>query len=256
MIRSEHLRQSLSLIINKLSLKIATGKQPQVEFEGVRLGSDYGGYHVPTWILDSRENKILISGGLGFDISFDLSLVKHGFKVIGVEPVIESVAWVKNEIRQHGVDSHYSVIQKAVSDKNEDREFHAPIKSRNYHWWANQNPSDLVRESAIFPCISLEDLLTMARRQGSIVIGKFDIEGHEIDLIHSVIDLDLSFDWLIIEMDYLNLVKTSNLRKKIVRAIQIRRLMTKMNASGYAFNMNEEFNFFWSRSNFKTSNNQ
>lgn len=238
-------KKYITLGINSLALAIAIGKNPKERPNTVRLGTEYGGYLIPIEYLSSGRKKVLVSAGLGFDISFDLSLIEHGFTVIGVEPVMESINWVRESIITENVSESYQLIPKAISRSGGVKEFHSPLLSRNYQWWANQNPLNIHRDTASFSCIAVLDVLELARSQSEIVIGKFDIEGSEIEIIQSIIEDNLIFDWLIIEMDYLNLVRSSNLVKRLYRAIKVKGLMRQLRKSGYIFVLNEEFNFFW-----------
>jgi FkbM family methyltransferase len=213
--------------------------------ETTRLGSNYGGYYIPNEILESKKAKTLISCGLGFDISFDIEMIKFGFNVLGIEPVLESIVYVQDEIRALKLENFYNLIPKAVSRKNGLHEFEPPLQARSYHWWADQSNSEIPLEKVILPCISLESILKRVDKFSQITVAKFDIEGSEIEVIESILENDFQFDWLIIEIDYLNLIKTLDIRKRIQRAFRVRKIMRALKSKGYEFQFNEEFNFFW-----------
>jgi len=210
------------------------------------LGSNYGGYYVPNEILESKKVKTLISCGLGIDISFDLEMIKFGFKVLGVEPILESIVYVQDEIRTRNLENYYAFIPKAVSRNNGSHEFEPPLHARSYHWWADQSNSEIPLEKVTLPCISLESILKRVDKFSHITVAKFDIEGSEIKVIESILENDFQFDWLIIELDYLNLIRTLDIRKRIQRACKVRKMMRDLKSKGYEFQFNEEFNFFWS----------
>ena len=242
------LKLQLASFVNNASLKIAIWQKSIPKLETTRLGTNYGGYFMPTDLLFSQKEKVLISGGLGFDISFDLALIEAGFTVIGVEPIAESIQYVEETISTLGILNRYELVPRAISDHTGHEEFRAPLESKNYHWWANQNSSSDNFKTATFPCISIKEVSEIAQSRGNLIVCKFDIEGHEIRVIESVLKNDIKFDWLMIEMDYLNLVRTHQFPKKFYRAIKVRFLMVKMNRAGYLFVLNEGFNFFWSGS--------
>lgn len=209
------------------------------------MGSNYGGYYVPNHILESKEAKTLISCGLGFDISFDIEMIEFGFKVLGVEPVLQSIEYVQDEIRARKLENYYDLIPKAVSKYNGLQEFQSPLHSPNYHWWADQSNSEMPLEKVILPCISLESILERVDEFSQITVAKFDIEGSEIEVIESIMENDFLFDWLIVELDYLNLIKTLDICKRFQRASKVRKMMRALKSKGYVFQFNEEFNFFW-----------
>ena len=221
------------------------GSKNRTAEETTRLGSNYGGYYVPNHILESKEAKTLISCGLGFDISFDIEMIAFGFKVLGVEPVLQSIEYVQDEIRTRKLENYYDLIPKAVSKYNGLHEFQSPLHSRNYHWWADQSNSEIPLEKVFLPCISLESILERVDEFSQITVAKFDIEGSEIEVIESIMENDFLFDWLIVELDYLNLIKTLDICKRIQRASKVRKMMRALKSKGYVFQFNEEFNFFW-----------
>jgi FkbM family methyltransferase len=235
----------MSWILNFLVLVIVTGFKKENRCETTRLGSNYGGYYVPTTILETQKEKTLISCGLGFDISFDIAMIEYGFQVLGVEPINESIEYVQFEIQSHNLESKYILIPKAVSSISGFQEFKPLLYSHNYHWWANQGDSGLALEKIVLPSISLEDILHRITESSQITVAKFDIEGAEIDVIESILENGFRFDWLILELDYLNLIKTSDIAKKIKRSLKVRRMMRALESQGYTFRFNEEFNFFW-----------
>jgi hypothetical protein len=66
----------------------------------VRLGSDYGGWWIPKDVLDDKsKNRLMISVGLGFDVTFDQALLDSGFEVIGLDPLKDSINYANHELR-------------------------------------------------------------------------------------------------------------------------------------------------------------
>ena len=211
------IKSTLASGINALTIFFAKGHTSAFDAEATRLGTNYGGYLIPNEILSSDASRTLISGGLGFDISFDVSLIEFGFEVIGIEPVQQSIDWVRSEIRNLNISDRYSIIPKAISESGDFVEFRPPMRAKNYNWWAIQSDSDVQLKRVRFPCVSVVDLYNMASAQSDIVIGKFDIEGNEMQIIQTILNNGLKFSWLIIEMDYLNLIRTINFPRRIYR---------------------------------------
>jgi FkbM family methyltransferase len=69
------------------ALRAVAPLHPRDDLE--RLGSDYGGWTVPTELIDS--SSVCLCAGAGVDVSFDLALVERfGARVICVDPTEES----------------------------------------------------------------------------------------------------------------------------------------------------------------------
>ena len=65
----------------------------------IRLGTSYGGWFLPENILRAADKKrVLVSGGLGHDVSFDKILLKNGFEIIGLDPLSECCEFAINEL--------------------------------------------------------------------------------------------------------------------------------------------------------------
>ncbi len=56
----------------------------------VRLGTAYGGWWVPAWVL--QPGVLAYSAGVGEDTSFDLELAAHGVQVVCFDPTPRAVA--------------------------------------------------------------------------------------------------------------------------------------------------------------------
>ena len=90
----DKVRHFLVKIQNLVVLKIVTFGFMSVNDYAplIRLGSNYGGWWIPKSILeDNSKSRVLISAGLGFDVTFDKALLDAGFEVIGLDPLEESV---------------------------------------------------------------------------------------------------------------------------------------------------------------------
>ena len=65
--------------------------QPELELQ--RIGSEYGGWIVPTALL--REDWICYCGGVGEDITFDLGLIeRYGCTVHAFDPTPRAISFV------------------------------------------------------------------------------------------------------------------------------------------------------------------
>ena len=75
---------------------------------------------------------------------------------------------------------------------------------------------------------------------------KMDIEGAERKIIPSLCDLEHSFDYVAIEMDFLSLIPFLQLKTRLNCIKEARDLLQKMDSRGYKLINYENFNYFWS----------
>lgn len=60
------------------------------------LGSEYGGWPIPHGLI--KENPVVLSFGIGTDISFDLSMIDHfGARVFAFDPTPRSIEWLRQQ---------------------------------------------------------------------------------------------------------------------------------------------------------------
>lgn len=65
-------------------------------YECVRLGSDYGGWHVIGDLVN--EESVVYSFGIGEDISFDLALIGSlGVTIHAFDPTPRSLEWIREQ---------------------------------------------------------------------------------------------------------------------------------------------------------------
>jgi hypothetical protein len=78
--------------LNLLTLKLTIlGNFKREDFKLLRLGTEYGGWWIPLSALEDDRSKVLVSVGLGYDVSFDSELIERGFRVIGLDQQVESI---------------------------------------------------------------------------------------------------------------------------------------------------------------------
>ncbi len=211
----------------------------------VRLGSIYGGWWIPkTLIGETDEKKIVISVGIGHDVSFDKELLGHGFTVIALDPLEECVSFAREELKEFSM-VHLENLGLA-SFSGEER-FFAP-KHEGHDSWSSTNSQITEHDkSALFQVISLPDLLTKYASQtiNTKSILKMDIEGAESKILPSLCDLEYSFDFVAVEMDFLSLIPFVQIRKRLRHMREARFLLEGMQLRGYRLIMRENFNYFW-----------
>lgn len=211
-----------------------------------RLGTAYGGWWIPKHVIDNREDsRFALSIGIGYDVSFDKEILESGFQVLALDPIPECVAFARKELADFA--GLYLENLGLATHSGQER-FYAP-KSALHDSWSSTN-SQLTRfeESILFKVISLADLLVkyQSKIRDSWTMLKMDIEGAESEVIPSLCDLEYSFNFVAIEMDFLSLIPFLNVRSRFNRIKEARELLRKMDSRGYKLIKNENFNYFWS----------
>jgi FkbM family methyltransferase len=211
----------------------------------VRLGTIYGGWWIPkTLIGKADEKRVAISVGIGHDVSFDKELLSSGFTVIALDPLEVCVAFAREELKEFPT-IHLENLGLA-SFSGEER-FFAP-KHEGHDSWSSTNSQITEHDkSAVFQVISLPDLLTKYETQtiNATSVLKMDIEGAESKIIPSLCNLEYSFDYVAIEMDFLALIPFVQIRKRVKHIREARFLLEKMKIRGYRLILRENFNYFW-----------
>lgn len=210
-----------------------------------RLGSDYGGWHVATAILESTGEKLLISAGLGHDVSFDLGMLEHNFKVIGLDPLKSSYEFASRKLALY--QDRVELINAGIWTESGSKIFYSPKVS--YHdSWSISNVQETSRaQSESFQVVDLKYLITHSRlfENNNVRILKMDIEGAELALFPMIASFEPKFDQVSIEMDFVSLIRFKQLVRRVKAVLKARRAISLMKQSGYELCHIEHFNFTW-----------
>ena len=215
-------------------------------FKLVRLGTSYGGWWVPKHVIeDSKIRRVALSVGIGHDVSFDKEILKSGFCVIALDPLTECVTFARKELA--GFSDLYLENLGLATYSGQER-FYAPKSALHDSWSSTNSQLTGFEKSILFEVISLADLLAKYQSNilGSWTMLKMDIEGAESEVIPSLCDLEYSFDYVAIEMDFLSLIPFLNVKTRFKRVKEARELLRKMDSRGYKLIKHENFNYFWS----------
>jgi FkbM family methyltransferase len=211
----------------------------------IRLGSNYGGYWVPSEVEDILPPKTLISLGLGFDISLDIELLKRDFKILGFEPSYNSRNYINSFLESTGIGKQFIVVDGAISNTTGMSSFTRPKLKSNYEWWAAEMSQNA--ELAVVKTIKLSSLPELYPEyfESHFRMLKMDIEGSEIQVLQDFLASDLEFEYLAVEMDCLSLVSVLDIRLRARRILESRKIFSGLRRKGYTMIHNEGFNFFW-----------
>jgi len=159
-----------------------------------KLGTDYGGWYVPTDLIDS--GWICYSGGAGEDISFDLALREQfGCDVWIFDPTPRAIQFVRQQI--HDKSGIHFMPAGLWSSKTTLRFYQPRDPSHVSHSVVNLQKTEDYFESE---CYAVSDLMsTLGHKQ--IDLLKIDIEGAEHAVIQDMLSCDIRPRVLCIEID-------------------------------------------------------
>ena len=213
----------------------------------IRLGTSYGGWFIPEKVLEANQNSVVVSVGLGHDTSFDVEMVKNGWHLIGLDPLLECCELAKKELAPYG---NFAILNYGLASWSGTQTFYAPkVAGHDSYSTINaQQSSNPV--SVSFPVISLEDVF----RRYTILSGadfkilKMDIEGAELDILNTSMDYVNRFDFLAVEMDFLSLIPFMSLITRLKRIHAARNILAELERDlRWRLVRTENFNFFWSK---------
>lgn len=242
-----HFIHTLVKIQNFLVIKLVTvGFMAHKHDEPfVRLGSDYGGWWIQKRVLeDKSKRRILISAGLGFDVTFDKELLAAGFEVIGLDPLEESVLYANRMLKEY---PKFTSIDSGLW-KHSGRIRFFPPKNKAHDSWSAVNLQGAARmEFKEFDVISIVDLFEKLPQLdlSDYCAIKMDVEGSEIEIIQSVTEFRKKFDLLAIEMDFLSLIPFLSINKRISMIFRARKLLKHLDQRNYRLVISDYFNFIW-----------
>jgi FkbM family methyltransferase len=147
----------------------------------VRLGSDYGGWWVPTDVF--KRDSVCYSGGVGTDISFDISLIQtYGSSVFGFDPTPKSIQWIS---RQQSLDPRFEFLPLGLGGRSGSHKFYAPSNPDH----VSHSMKNIQRTKSFFEA-RVETISSLMQELGHdrLDLLKLDIEGAEHDTIGRMLE--------------------------------------------------------------------
>ena len=247
--RNEHklkLKSSLVKAQNSLTLRlIQFGLKKSTPVSLERLGSHYGGWYVPSDFANSSSyQKVLISAGIGQDVTFDIEMQKRNFYVVAIDPLKSSCNFaVNSELDQ----SKLRIVNAGLWVNSGQTIFHPP-KIKTHNSWSitsSQKSSSVLGTK--FNTITIAEILRFipGDQDRQIVVLKMDIEGAERYLFESIIINHNSFDFIGIELDYIYLLPFTQIFKRLGLILETRKNIRNLEAVGLTLVHSDSFNFFW-----------
>jgi FkbM family methyltransferase len=211
----------------------------------VRLGTFYGGWWIPKEYLTSPKNDlVVVSAGLGYDVSFDQAIVESGHQVIGLDPLVQCVELANQAIKNPEL---FKTINAGLWIEDGSQTFFAPRVSGSDAWSATNSQNTNAKNVIEFPVVSMQTLFLRYPQieQSKYSYLKMDIEGAEGPILESLDFSSLPFTLIGVEMDFLSLISLKDLAMRIRMIKRARLIMMNLESTGYNFIQNENFNFFW-----------
>lgn len=165
-----------------------------------RLGSEYGGWYVPTHELD--EASVVYSAGIGQDITFDKALIEQcGCKVYGFDPTPAAINFVARQFADQLLSAKFQFTPVGLWSTETTLKFFAP-KTRG--WVGSYSALNLQGteedETILAPVKRLSQLM-QEHGHTQIDLLKMDIEGAEYRVINEILENKIPIRWLCIEFD-------------------------------------------------------
>ncbi len=231
--------------LNLLTLKLTIfGNFKSEDFKLQRLGTEYGGWWIPLSALEDDRSKVLVSVGLGYDVSFDSELIKRGFRVIGLDQQVECVAYAENVISSRNA----TFICRGLGVESGQVRFYAPRNPLHDSWSITNAQNTNVEQSRIFEVMSFAELCKDYPEvvNSNFSMLKMDIEGAELPILYAIYS-NLEFDFIGVEMDCLVLIPFLDIRTRVKKVFEVRRLISKLESQRYKLIHLDNFNFFFSK---------
>lgn len=164
----------------KVILNTIVGRElivrPQYTCNTERFGSDYGGW---TLCIDGIcKNSTIYSLGVGYDISFDIDLIRRfDVTIHAFDPTPSSIEWIGKQ----KMPKQFVMHPIAISDFNGIGAFMPPVDPKYFSHTLSRNPGTQEHTLSV-PVSRLVSIMDSLGHQ-EIDLLKMDIEGAEYQVI-------------------------------------------------------------------------
>ena len=190
---------------------------PEIGIASRRLGSGYGGWVVAVEPLEKAANPIVLSFGLGDDISFDEEIIrKYGASVYGFDPTTDSMNW----IAARGTLPNMQVFPIGIAKLDGKQTFSLPENDGR----GNFSAKAIAGNSITCEVMRYDSILELLKLQRVDVL-KLDVEGSEYDVIPDIVTASIRPVQLLIEFHH---------RLHDIRVAETRRAVHMIKQAGFA----------------------
>ena len=159
----------------------------------VWYGNDYGGFYVCPELLN--KNSIVYSFGIGFDITFDTTVIKnHDCHVFGFDPTPKSIQWIRNQ----SLPEKFHFYESGISDKSGPVDFYLPKNREHVSGSIMIQDNVNVQEKVTVIMKTLRDIMHESGHQ-HIDLLKLDIEGAEYDVLENILNAKIPVTQILVE---------------------------------------------------------
>jgi FkbM family methyltransferase len=185
-----------------------TGLRIQSRHDLVRLGSGYGGWIVPSSVI--QPDSICYCAGVGEDVSFDLALMERfGCEVHAFDPTPRAIEFVRRTVADVP-GFHFHPV--GIWERDEQLRFYAPSNPDHVsHSVMNLQQTDSFFEA---PCRSLPSLMNELSH-ARIDLLKLDIEGAEQRVLAAMLTAGITVKVLCVEFDEATLEWTPERKQRV-----------------------------------------
>jgi FkbM family methyltransferase len=168
--------------------------RPDLTLATRRVGSDYGGWVVAIEPLTKVANPVVLSFGLGDDISFDEEISRrYGACVYGFDPTPVSLNWIASQ----GKPANMQVLPFGIAQLDGKQTFTLPDNERRGNYSAKSTAGtpvlcDVMRYSSILELLKLRH----------VDVLKLDVEGSEYEVIPDILACSVLPAQLLVEFHH------------------------------------------------------
>ena len=213
----------------------------------VRLGSAYGGWYIPEAVLGfSEQKRLLISAGLGFDITFDLEMLKIGYRIVALDPFPPAYNYALSQFPKSSTG--VQVLQVGLSTLEGKQVFFAPIRPDHDSWSIANIQSSQHLQTKEFEVTTIDgafEKTRLKRKEFDLIVLKMDIEGAEEAVLDNFEHQTLAPNVIAAELDFLSLIPFLAIRRRIAKIRNAFRILMKLDNQGFLLVKTDNFNFTW-----------
>lgn len=217
----------------------------QVKPKIVRLGSEYGGWDLD--LISEEENIVLISGGAGEDISFEIEMIsKFNCKVVLVDPTERAKLHLKEVYLSVGNNRKHEYIdggKQPVASYDLRKINPGNLEFLNVALWSDScglrlvPPAEEKYVSFRLPKSKSEHLTATSFQSTTIdliisrfyqlfdsktsLIVKLDIEGSEVEVLKHMVSISIQPSQILVEFDILRYATISDAFRCIALSTQL-----------------------------------
>ena len=167
--------------------------RPTIKVSKVRLGSIYGGWWVADAIIRAASDPIVISCGIGCDISFDTEMIRmFNSDVYAFDPTPKSTQWLAGQL---DLPAKFRAFPYGLASFDGHQKFGPPSRSDwdDFSVLRSKDPDGIVCNVKRLSTIVTELKLK------SIDVLKLDIEGSEYCVVEDLLSSNIRPKQILIE---------------------------------------------------------